>query len=533
MGESWRESLVWAVKAARTPEVGEWVGGLEALNVWAAALTPAQELDPTDTDRLDTLFHANDDTAMTLAEGRAFANDVLGRIAEVEPDAAHELREAARCYGLIHDLMWRIWQTPEGSWPGNASRERFADPEVRRELRRIVLTVRDLDTKAINHVANALLAMGVDAVEIAEPLAWEAEVLARLRADKAASGADPASREPLHAGLAVAGVPRLAFGQGKDCTFIGALEAALAPTAHPSSYEQLMGWSGLAFRTRWFSNPERAETQWESGRWHPISPHGEGPEEIAALARATGWRLRVEDVPEAPRALGREQLATDAVLSIARPLPAVVGLNTDMACVMGYRIHSVSLIVRDYQRPDEDEVLVKAYDEALHSPFVFLDGYGEPLPGSEALNEALRVAVANWSREADEPLHYGAEALDLWREALGEYDALDGGDRELLGMVNFWTLMHLLDARRAAVAFLDANAHLLGEDALRGLGSYREEVALLEAFAEANGEFITWWGGEAPAEWDVATRAEQAELLERVRGLEESAMEALTGAAGE
>ncbi len=29
MGESWRESLVWAVKAARTPEVGEWVGGLD------------------------------------------------------------------------------------------------------------------------------------------------------------------------------------------------------------------------------------------------------------------------------------------------------------------------------------------------------------------------------------------------------------------------------------------------------------------------------------------------------------------------
>jgi len=531
MRETWRDALVWAVRAARTPRVGEWVGGLEALNAWAAALTPEPDLDPANIEAFEKLFEAHDCTAMTLAEGRAYANDVLKRIAELEPDAADELLAAARCYGLIHDLMWRVWQTPEGSWPGNANRQRFADPQVRRELRRIVLTVRDLDTQAINHVARALPAMGVDAADIARPLQWEAEALARLAEEEAASGADPAARGAVHAGLTAEGVPRLAFGQGKDCTFIGALEAALAPTAHPYSYEQLMGWSGLAFRTRWFSNPERAETAWGDARWHPISPHGESAEEIAAIARATGWRLRAEDVPEAPRALGRERNATDAVLSLARALPAVVGLNTDMACVWGYRIHSVSFMVRDYQRPREDEVLVTGHDEALHSPFVFLDGYGQSLPERDALIEALRTAVAGGARPPDGPLQFGLAALDTWRANLGEYEALDQAERDRLQATNWWTLMHLLDARTAAAAFLEANADLLGEEAraalARAVEGYRAEVDLLGRFLQINRDLVPWWGGAGARGWDATTRATQADMLAQARDLEEEALGAL------
>ena len=59
-------------------------------------------------------------------------------------------------------------------------------------------------------------------------------MLARLAEQEAASGANPAARAPVHAGISAAGVPRLAFGQGKDCTFIGALEAALAPSRRAS-----------------------------------------------------------------------------------------------------------------------------------------------------------------------------------------------------------------------------------------------------------------------------------------------------------
>ncbi len=531
IADTLRDALVWAVNAARTPRIGEWIGGLEAINTWAQALTPDPDLEPDDTDAFARLFEAHDCTAMTLAEGRAYGGSMLERTADLWPDAADDLIAAGNCHGLIHDLMWRVWQTPEGSWPGNASRERFARIEDRRELRRIAETVRDLDTKAINLMAKALVTMGVDPADIAPSLEWEAEVLARLAATEAASGANPDARSPVHAGVSAVGVPRLAFGRGRDCTFIGALEAALAPTAHEVPYHQLMGFSGLAFRTRWFHNPEGAQTPWGDGRWHPISPHGEGPEEIDAISRATGWRLRVEDVPEAPRALGREKLATDAVLSLGHVMPAVVGLNTDMACVWGYRIHSMSLMVHDYQRPDEEEVLVTAYDEGLHSPFVFLDGFGEPLPARDALLAGLTVATRSGWRVPADGFLYGLAALDAWREDLGEYEACDAAERELLQTVNWWTLMHLLDARRAAVDFLELNVDLADAGARpaldRAIARYQEEVALLRPFVQEHRDLIAWHGGFADADWDADTRREQADLLAEVRAIEEDALESL------
>ncbi|MCJ7822309.1 MAG: sigma-70 family RNA polymerase sigma factor, partial [Armatimonadetes bacterium] len=48
------------------------------------------------------------------------------------------------------------------------------------------------------------------------------------------------------------GVPTLAWGRGRECTFAGALEAALATTDHPYTYTDLLGFTGLALRTRWF-----------------------------------------------------------------------------------------------------------------------------------------------------------------------------------------------------------------------------------------------------------------------------------------
>jgi len=60
------------------------------------------------------------------------------------------------------------------------------------------------------------------------------------------------------------------------------LEAALAVTDHPYKYSDIMGFTGLAFRTRWFCGNER-------GRWCPSSAAGEMPEAAQAVAKATGY----------------------------------------------------------------------------------------------------------------------------------------------------------------------------------------------------------------------------------------------------
>ncbi len=85
------------------------------------------------------------------------------------------------------------------------------------------------------------------------------------------------------------GVPLLDWGLGKECTFAGALEAALTITVHPMKYSDIMGYTGLAFRMRWMDRNKRG------GVWGVSSPVGEFPEEIDILQKLTGWQFNYDN----------------------------------------------------------------------------------------------------------------------------------------------------------------------------------------------------------------------------------------------
>jgi hypothetical protein len=312
---------------------------------------------------------------------------------------------------------------------------------------------------------------------------------------------------------------------------IGALEAALAPTEYPVSYAQLMGYSGLAFRTCWSRSPGDAQALWATDRWHPVGPHG--LEEITAVSRATGWKLRFEHVPEDTQSPQRHRMITDTVMSINQGLPVVAGRNSAVACVNGYHIHSMDLFGRDYHDPGEAQVRVNANDESFHSPFVFLGGHAEGLSPREAFLEGLRIAVRNAGREEEDGFLYGADALTAWAQDVAGYDGYEPEQQARLRAANWWSLMHLADARQAAVEFLQTHADLLSEAGQAATRSavlaYEEEAALVGVFLEANRHCVTWWGGIDTGEWDAATRQAQVELLAQCGELEATALEALAG----
>ncbi|MFB3893311.1 MAG: hypothetical protein ACE15C_14960 [Phycisphaerae bacterium] len=54
----------------------------------------------------------------------------------------------------------------------------------------------------------------------------------------------------------IEGVPPMAGSKGKKCSFAWALESAMAVTKHPFKYSDIMGYSGLAFRVRWYNGPK-------------------------------------------------------------------------------------------------------------------------------------------------------------------------------------------------------------------------------------------------------------------------------------
>ena len=162
-------------------------------------------------------------------------------------------------------------------------------------------------------------------------------------------------------------------------------------------------------------------------------------------------------------------------------------------------------------------------------------GLGEPLSPRDALLESLRLAVRNGARPREAGFRYGLDALAAWEQALAGYDTYNEGDRNLLFLTNWWCLLHLVDARRAAAEFLGANLDLLGAEATpsltRAFTLYQQEAGLLQQFAQQHTRFIRWWGGGANvAQWDAPTRQAQQDLLTRSRDLESEALKALTEA---
>jgi hypothetical protein len=120
-----------------------------------------------------------------------------------------------------------------------------------------------------------------------------------------------------------------------------------------------------------------------------------------------------------------------------------------------------------------------------------LADYTKPLSPRAALVEALRLAVHNWSRDpvghpGGNPgiYHYGEAALTIWADDLARADAFTEEQRGSLKFVSWWNFASLLDARRAAVAFLERQGALLGAESEECLRQAREvdvgEVALLE-----------------------------------------------------
>jgi hypothetical protein len=196
----------------------------------------------------------------------------------------------------------------------------------------------------------------------------------------------------------------------------------------------------------------------------------------------------------------------------------------------------MNLLLRDYQRAEPDDVRTQANDAGFHSPVIFLERHVDPSDPRSALLDSLQLAVRSADRAPAEGYLYGPAALEAWAVDLRAYETYTAEEQRLLFLANWWSLMHLLDAREAAVQFLEGNADLLTGDEQAALGealdAYRQEAQVLRDFFDAHLAFVQWYGGTQQAtDWDAATRQAQSELLAHAAGLEETALAAVSRAA--
>jgi RNA polymerase sigma-70 factor (ECF subfamily) len=319
------------------------------------------------------------------------------------------------------------------------------------------------------------------------------------------------------AGKVLAGVPALGWGRKMECTFAGALASALAATEHPCSYTDLMGFSGLAFRVRWYHGKTGA-------RWCASSPVGELPEETDAVEAATGWRFRQEWHWSDPK-MGR--FAPDVAAAIdAGKAVLVYAADLNVGVAYGYDEGGKQVLMWDYGKGDEPAAVPLA---KLGPMLIFLDEHVDPLPRRDAVLEGLKIAVKNWSRDPVKAprgkYHYGRGALDAWSEDIARAGTFTDEDRAGMFHPNWWNFTSLEDARWSAVKFLTDGADVLAGDAARAVrraaALYRQEAELLTATLEARDAFLV---GRKVEDWTEGVRRREQEILAEVRQIESDAI---------
>ena len=318
------------------------------------------------------------------------------------------------------------------------------------------------------------------------------------------------------------GVPIISWAQGgKDCTFAGALEAALAVTDHPCKYSDIMGYSGMAFRTRW--------SRWDKvPGWEPSAAVGEFAAEIEATSKATGWQLHYELGPmKDPHT---ERLLPAIMKSIDAGLP-VLGYppHLNMAVIYGYEKGGKVLLLRDYF---QGRRTLRMEPEKLGPMLIFLDEWTPAPSQRDAVIGALKIAVANWKRERGPdsrgPYWYGDAALKHWREDLATAGKLTDAQRDNLFFVDWWNYEAFANARDQAVVFLQGSVDVLGgksgEAVGRAAALYGEEAQLQKTAFGNPPAFLGPWTGKSVKDWSDDTRMRERDILAQAEHIEGQAI---------
>ncbi len=303
--------------------------------------------------------------------------------------------------------------------------------------------------------------------------------------------------------------PIRGFAKGRDCTFIHCFEVVLEAIGRPVSYDELMGLSGMAFRTQFRID------RWDVGNSDPLV----GENLVDAAFREVGmtydiWVVRRDELAQV------DAMRRDVAASIEQKQTPVLASNVippeDWGIITGFA-PGYNWLCRSYNGG------ANAADRPATgwpSAIVLLEKRLPRPTRAESLNRALRRAVELFDKRSTGKYAMGAKAFDFWCQALRSVR-----DRNYLH-ANAWTYVCLMDARASAVRFLRGIAGELGSrghHVLAAADYYEQELTVLREgykYVPAEKQFPDTM---PPPE----LRDRQIHVLLRARALEEKAVEAL------
>ena len=317
------------------------------------------------------------------------------------------------------------------------------------------------------------------------------------------------------------GIPELAYGRSGVTTYAGALEAALAASSHPYSYDDIMGYTGLAFRTRWY---RRLDTP----GWCPSCAVGEMGPEIRKTEAATGWRFKLIHRMEREDDPHMEDFSEQMVSAVESGFP-IVGYSTRriLDCAVAYgcerRSDGIYFLWQGY---NEDQSGWKHETETGPQQLLITE-HDSPADERVSLGRAFTEDWRQRAQPANNPAkgveaeyRYGAHALETWADDLAHHDDFTEEQRSKLFFVSWFAHSTLICARAAAARFLTKHSQTvkgdLGEALRRAATLYGETSALVNK-AQQQGAFPLPFGPKARDKWTPQARRLEMETLRLVR----------------
>lgn len=545
--ETYRRGLERGLATMQRGSVrGTYVAGTAAFDAWMDSLLDDAQFADAGIERLRQMHQVHNNAVGDLAEYRHYCADFLDGAADAFPATADELAQAAGCFRVQHDLMWRVWEQLGGHSDYTAMDEepavQFARPEARRRIVEVLRAARDRDSEAAGHIEAALRLL---------PMAGTAQ-------------------QPTVAPRVLLDVPYIGFDTGRtgghiEGTWVcAAMKAALAYIGEPYPYRFLMGVSGAAFRLAW--NAER----WDGGTISTIHMGDDPTEHVRRAFRAVGWvpwivgnplwREGVAGIQPGQDYLGdkadylgerhfRDRIVYDLrnkrypVLSLGVVFPPEYGLIT------GYDEGGDVLIgwhhFQDFPENVESGKVSFEPGGQYRKRDWFADTIG--LVGFQykttkpPLKDSYRRAL-EWALKLGRTPRFGAyysglAAYEEWVQALEDDADFSSADEPGLAarlMCHNDAIICLAEGRRSAAAFLrDARAHFPQAAGLleQAASCYDSEVEVVDAIIATLGGL----GWDVPHARELArpeVRAQTVPLIRRARALDEEALGYLEQALG-
>ena len=319
-------------------------------------------------------------------------------------------------------------------------------------------------------------------------------------------------------GTVIGGIEKVRWG-GKgvrENSALAALGAALNVIGDPISYEELMGFSGAAFRL------QVAQPQWCPSA--PCAPCGfDCLEHILTVLGCRFERVWMHD--RDPAIIEKTRPAVIASLDAGRP---VLAMSEESALIVGYRGDG-TFLVRPFAPRQEGYVPMERWpwETLIITP---PDGPGERR--AMAIT-SLRTAVALATTPAFEGYAAGFAAYAIWAEQLEDdarFEGLDGDNWWGVAHANGYMYGSLYDCRLAAEKYLriivDDLPEIARPHAIAAANAY-EQIHRTQG-RERPGLACAWslmpWHLKSLANWTPDVRATQATVLREMAGTEREAI---------